>query len=87
MTSLHAPWRILAAASLASVALIGCGGGGGGTVPTPPPISNAVSFSAFATQAFSNSANSTPVSVDNNFVFDVDEDPTAFDSLILSGAY
>ena len=87
MTSLHAPWRILAAASLASVALIGCGGGGGGTVPTPPPISNAVSFSAFATQAFSNSANSTPVSVDNNFVFDVDEDPTSFDSLILSGAY
>lgn len=87
MTSLHAPWRILAVASLGSVALIGCGGGGGGTVPTPPPISNAVSFSAFATQAFSNSANSTPVSINNNFVFDVDEDPTAFDSLILSGTY
>lgn len=87
MTSFHASWRILAVASLAGVALIGCGGGGGGTVPTPPPISNAVSFSAFATQAFSNSANSTPVSVDNNFVFDVDEDPTAFDSLILSGTY
>jgi hypothetical protein len=87
MTSLHAPWRILAVASLATVALIGCGGGSGGTVPTPPPISNAISFSAFATQAFSNGANSTPVSIDDNFVFDVNEDPTAFDSLILSGTY
>jgi hypothetical protein len=46
-----------------------------------------VSFSAFATQAFSNSANSTPVSINNNFAFDVNEDPTAFDSLILSGTY
>jgi hypothetical protein len=87
MTSIHLPWRILAVASVATVALAGCGGGGGGTVPTPPPISNSVSFSAFATQAFSNSANSTPVSINNNFAFDVNEDPTAFDSLILSGTY
>jgi hypothetical protein len=87
MTSLHDQWRILAVASLATVALTGCGGGGGGTVPTPPPISSSISFSAFATQAFSNGANSTPVSINDSFVFDVNEDPTAFDSLVLSGTY
>ena len=56
-------------------------------MPTPAPISNAIPFSVFATQAFSNNANSTPVSVDQNFIFDVDDQPTAFDSLILMGVY
>ena len=87
MTPIHAHWRILAAASLAAASLVGCGGSDGTTVPTPAPISNAIPFSVFATQAFSNSANSTPVSVDQNFIFDVNEDPTAFDTLILSGTY
>jgi hypothetical protein len=87
MTLIHAHWRILAVASLAAVSLVGCGGSDGGTVPTPPPISNEVSFSIFTTQAFSNSANSTPVSVDVNFKFDVDDDPTAFDALIAAGTY
>jgi hypothetical protein len=87
MTPVHAQWRALAAASLAAVSLIGCGGSDGTTVPTPGPISEAIPFSVFATQAFSNSANSTPVSVDQDFAFDVNEDPTAFDALILSGTY
>jgi hypothetical protein len=79
--------RTLAAASLAAAALVGCGGSDGTTVPTPPPISDAVPFSNFVNQAFSNSANSTPVSVDVDFVYDVNEEPTAFDALILSGTY
>lgn len=86
MTPNHAPWRILAAASLAAASLVGCGGGGG-TVPTPAPISSTVDFSVFATQAFSNAANSTPVSVDLNFNFDVNDEPTAFDTLVASGTY
>jgi hypothetical protein len=56
-------------------------------VPTSGPPSEAVPFSVFASQAFSNSANSTPVSVDQNFAFDVNDEPTAFDALILSGTY
>ena len=88
MTHTQARWHIRgAAAFLAASALAGCGGDSGGTVPTPAPISDSVSFSAFANQAFSNSANSTPVPVDVNFTFDVNEEPTAFDSLILSGTY
>jgi len=87
MTPIHAQWRALAGASLAAVSLAGCGGSDGTTVPTPAPISEAVPFSVFATQAFSNPANSTPVSVDVDFTFDVNDDPTAFDALILSGTY
>jgi hypothetical protein len=82
-----ARWRILAAAALTTVALAGCGGSDGSTVPTPGPVTEAVPFSVFATQAFSNSANSTPVSVDQDFTFDVNDEPTAFDALILSGSY
>jgi hypothetical protein len=87
MTPIHAPWRALAAASLAAASLIGCGGSDGTAVPTPAPVSDAVPFSLFVNQAFSNSANSTPVSVDVDFAFDVNDDPTAFDALILSGTY
>ena len=87
MTPIHAEWRALAAASLAAVSLIGCGGSDGTTVPTPAPSSEAIPFSLFVNQAFSNSANSTPVSVDVDFAFDVNDDPTAFDALILSGTY
>jgi hypothetical protein len=87
MNPILAQWRILAAASLAAASLSGCGGGGGTTVPTPPPISSSVDFSIFATQAFSNPANSTPVPVDQNFTFDVNDDPTAFDTLIANGTY
>jgi hypothetical protein len=87
MTPIQARWRTLAAASLAAASLIGCGGSDGSTVPTPGPTSEAIPFSVFATQAFSNSANSAPVSVNQNFVFDVNEEPTAFDTQILSGTY
>jgi hypothetical protein len=85
MTPIQARWRALAAASLATASLVGCGGGNdASTVPTPAPVSAAIPFSVFATQAFSNSVNSTPVSVNQNFVFDVNEEPTAFDTLIAS---
>jgi hypothetical protein len=87
MTPIHVRCRILAAASLAAASLVGCGGSDGSSVPTPGPISDAIPFSVFATQAFSNSANSTPVSVNQNFTFDVNEEPTAFDALVLSGTY
>jgi hypothetical protein len=87
MNPIHAQWRALAAASLATVSLIGCGGSDGTTVPTPAPISAAIPFSVFATETFANSANSTPVSVDQDFVFDVNDDPTAFDVLISTSTY
>jgi hypothetical protein len=87
MIPIHVQWRMLAAASLAAALLVGCGGSDGSAVPTPGPISDAIPFSVFATQAFSNSANSTPVSINQNFDFDVNDEPTAFDALILSGTY
>jgi hypothetical protein len=80
--------RFLAAASLAA-AMAGCGGGDGSEVPvtTVPPAASNIDFSIYANQAFSNSANSTPVSVNYTFNFDVNDDPTAFDALIASGSY
>jgi hypothetical protein len=87
MTPIHCRWLVMAAASLGAASLVGCGGSDSNTVPTPAPISDAIPFSVFATQAFSNSANSTPVPVNQNFVFDVNEEPAAFDALILSGTY
>jgi predicted component of type VI protein secretion system len=87
MTNIHVRWRMLAAAGAAAAALAGCGGNGETTVPNTPPPPQTVEFSIFATQAFSNNANSSPVSVDVNFTFDVNDDPTAFDSLIANGAF
>ena len=86
MTPIHSQWRILAA-SLAAGCLVGCGGSDGSISADAGADFGPIPFSIFATQAFSNSANSTPVSVDQNFVFDVNEEPTAFDALILSGTY
>lgn len=87
MTRTLARWCTLGAASLAAAALVGCGGSDGSSAPTPSPPSGEILFSLFAAQAFSNSANSTPVSVDQNFAFDVNDEPTAFDALVLSGTY
>jgi hypothetical protein len=84
---IQARWRTLAAASLAAAFLVGCGGSDGSSEPAPAPMSDTISFSNFATQTFSNGANATPVSVNQNFVFDVNEEPTAFDAQILSGTY
>jgi hypothetical protein len=79
--------RVLAANSVVVAVLSGCGGGGGGSVPPIPPPNTSIDFSIFVSQAFSNPANSTPVSVDVDFSFDVNDDPTAFDSLILAGMF
>jgi hypothetical protein len=79
-------WRVLAASSVVIAFLSGCSSGGG-TVPQMPPPQDSIDFSIFVTQAFSNPANSTPVSVDVDFSFDVNDDPTAFDTLILSGTF
>jgi hypothetical protein len=80
--------RILAGSAAALACLAGCGGGGGqATVPPMPPPSQ-TQFSVFVEQTFANSANSTPVSLDGiTFDFDANENPTAFDTLILSGTY
>ena len=79
--------RGLIAAALALAALVGCNEDNTVTVP-PRPAVQPVPFSAVVDQLFSNSANSMPVPIDNlDVVYDVNEDPSAFDALILSGAY
>jgi len=80
-------WRVLAASSVVVAVLSGCGGSDGSTVPPIPPPNTSIDFSTFVNQAFSNPANSTPVSVDVNFSFDVNDEPTAFDALILAGSF
>jgi hypothetical protein len=87
MSKINPKWQILAAASVAVATLAGCGGGGGGTVPPLVVPQETIDFATFANEAFSQSANSIPVSVDLNFTFDVNDDPTAFDGLIMSGNF
>jgi hypothetical protein len=86
MTHRYSKW-LAAAASLAVAALAGCNDDTQ-TVQTAPAPTENVNFSAFANQAFTNSANSTPVSLSGfTFVFDVDDQPTYFAGLIAMGSY
>jgi hypothetical protein len=51
-------------------------------------VNTEVPFTVFAQQAFTNPANSTPVTINNiNFTFDSNDDPTAFDNLIAEGSF
>lgn len=88
MTHQNVKWLAAAAASIAVAALAGCHNDGTSTTPTPQPAAQNVNFSTFANQAFSNSANSTPVAVNGAaFIFDVDNQPTYFNGLIAMGTY
>jgi ABC-type sugar transport system substrate-binding protein len=79
--------RCLAAASLAA-ALAACGNAGnGGTAPVTAPPTTTIDFMIFTNQAFSNNANTTPVSLDLTFNFDANDNPTAFDNLIAYGTF
>jgi hypothetical protein len=86
MDKINYKWRMLAAASLAVASLAGCSSGGGTVPPLVVPPAT-IDFSAFVAEAFAQSANSIPVSVDLNLNFDVNDDPTAFDTLIMAGTY
>jgi hypothetical protein len=91
MININANWRTSAAAFAAAAALAGCNGGGGIVPPatvTPTPPGQAIDFSVFAEQAFAAKANSTPVSLDGvNLTFDVDNEPGAFDALIMENTF
>ena len=87
MPPIHVRWRILAAASVVTASLVGCNDNTV-TTPTRPPPQQDVPFSVFATQLFMAKASSTPVSVDGiNFTYDANDDPSAFDPLIMSGSF
>ena len=88
MINIKPKWRLLAAASAVAASLAAChGDGNSASTPAPPPPSS-VAFSTFAKNAFAANANTAPVTLDGvNFNFDVDDDPTAFDMLVMSGIY
>jgi hypothetical protein len=90
MNGMNIKWRKLGVAFVAAAFLAACNGDNGGTsntAPPPPPASSSTEFSAFVQQTFAMNEDSTPVSLDGiTFDFDVNNDPTAFDALIMSGA-
>jgi len=87
MSNFKAIVRLLAVTSLVTAALAACHDDNSASSPPPPPPNQTVDFSTFAANAFAQSANSTPVSLDNvTFNYDVNDDPTAFDGLIMSGS-
>ena len=88
MTYRNLQWITAAAASVGLALLAGCHNDGTTTVPATQPAAANVNFSTFVNQAYSNSANSTPVEVNSiAFNFDVDNQPTYFDNLIAMGTY
>jgi hypothetical protein len=85
MAHIKTRWCV-AAAALAAAALAGCHDDHNGSSPTQPPPAApaAVVWSTFVEQVFSNAANSTPINFDGfTFDFDVDDDPTAFNGLLM----
>jgi hypothetical protein len=87
MSNFKAIGRLLAATSLVAASLAACHDGNSGSSPSTPPPNQTTQFSAFAEQAFAAGPNSAPVSLDNvTFNYDVNDDPTAFDGLIMSGS-
>jgi len=81
------PWlqttRLCFAVTLIGAALSGCNNDDGGS--TPPQVSNPTqNFSSFVETTFEQPANSTPVNLDDVYVlFDVNNDPTAFNALLM----
>jgi len=85
MNTVRSLVRLVAVTSLVTAAITACHDSNSGS--SPPPPNQTTNFSTFAEKAFAQSANSTPVSLDNiTFNYDVNDDPTAFDSLIMSGS-
>ena len=82
MTHSKQKWLIAGAAALAVAALAGCHDDHGGSSTTPPPAST--QFSVFAKTVFAEGPDTVPINFDNvNLVYDVDDDPTAFDALLM----
>jgi hypothetical protein len=84
MRKLINTWRIMAAGLVGAGALAACHDDVVTVPPAPTASATQIPFSVFAQQVYSNAANSTPVAVNSlNFDFDVNDDPTAFDGLIM----
>lgn len=81
MINLKANFRIAGAALLSAAALAGCNDNPG-NVPSMPAAPQPAIFSGYVMQIFRTDADATPVSVDVELNFDVDNDPTAFDGLL-----
>lgn len=83
----HVKFRwCLAAAALAAAALAGCHNNneGANANPVQPPAGSTLVWSTFVKQVYSYAPDSTPINLDGlMFTFDVDEDPTAFDGLLM----
>ncbi len=71
------------AAAIAAASLAACGGDDHGTPPaaTTPQYTQ---FSAFVKSTYALAANTTPLEINAlQFSFDVQDDPTAFDGLLM----
>jgi hypothetical protein len=84
MTHINIKRRFLGAAALAAAPLAGCNNDASAPLPTSAPPA-AADFSAYATQIFAAAANSTPVTVDLDITYDVNDNPTEFNALIAAG--
>jgi hypothetical protein len=83
----HFPWRCAVAALLAAAALTACENSNTSSAPSPTPPATpqapAIFFSSFVEQVYATAPNTTPVDLDNvNLIYDVNDDPQAFDTLL-----
>ena len=77
------PMRATAAAALLLAVLLGGCSDNQGRMAAPPAAAQTAMFSAFVTQVFAADANAKPMSVDLTFSYDVDNDPTAFNGVLM----
>ena len=88
MNQRHLPWRSAVAALVAAAALTACENSNTSSAPSPAPPTTpqapAIFFSAVVEQVYATAANTTPVDLDNvNLIYDVNDDPQAFDALLM----
>jgi len=84
MNSAHLKLLSLAAACIAAASLAACHDDTTTVPPVTTSTTNSENFSTFANAAFAQSANSQPQVYDQiTLVFDVDNDPTAFNALLM----
>jgi hypothetical protein len=75
---------VLTAAAVIALAALGACHDDGDHAAATQPAANSVEFSTFAEQTFALGGNTTPVNYDQvTFVFDADNNPAAFDSLLM----
>lgn len=79
--------KVLTSLTFVALLITGCAGDSSQLAPvqavTPAPVSSKITFTQFVNQAVAQEQDAEPLTIkDDDLIFNADDDPTAFDSLI-----